>query len=120
MTSSLRGPSIPTGPDRTGPEGVLRELHVLEERGPGSDPADRAVSRSGADEGGRSQASRLVSLARESYRLVLGEDGRCYAVDVDGPAVAVPLRGRDGLRSRLARSYYARTPPPQRPRSSTP
>ena len=121
MTGSPRGPSTPTGPstlsgpsatggpDRSGPEGVLHELDAVEERGPGPDPGDRTGSRTGVDEGGRSQASRLESLARESYRLVLGEDGRCYAVDVDGPAVAVPLRGRDGLRSRLARSYYART-----------
>jgi len=118
VTSNPRGPST-TGPDRPGTDGVLRDLDVLDERGARSDPADRTVSRtgpgrsgpvrSGPEEGGRSQASRLVSLARESYRLVLGEDGRCYAVDVDGPAVAVPLRGRDGLRSRLARSYYART-----------
>lgn len=58
---------------------------------------------------GTSQASRLVALAEESYRLIQGIDGRAYAVDKGGPAVALPLRGRDGLRQRLARTYYAHT-----------
>ncbi|MCE0535756.1 hypothetical protein LWF15_09540 [Kineosporia rhizophila] len=61
------------------------------------------------DEKGPSQASRLVALAEESYRLVQGMDGRAYAVDRRGPAVALPLRGRDGLRQRLARTYYTET-----------
>lgn len=56
-----------------------------------------------------SQASRLVALAEDSYRLVQGLDGRAYAVDRSGPAIALPLRGRDGLRQRLARAYYAET-----------
>ncbi len=60
-------------------------------------------------ETGPSQASRLVALAEQSYRLVQGLDGRAYAVDRNGPAVALPLRGRDGLRQRLARAYYAET-----------
>ena len=83
-------------------DAVMRELDAVE------DQVDQFVPETG-DDGKRSQATRLVTIARESYRLVLGEDGRCYAVDPGGPAVAVPLRGRDGLRSRLARTYYART-----------
>jgi hypothetical protein len=56
-----------------------------------------------------SQASRLVALAQESYDFVLGTDGKPYAVDRNGPRIAVPLRGRDSLRQRLARTYYATT-----------
>lgn len=89
-------------PDVAGAEDVLRDLDDVEDRAMlhRADPGE---------DGKRSQASRLVTMACESYRLVLGEDGRCYAVDPGGPAVAVPLRGRDGLRTRLARTYYART-----------
>jgi hypothetical protein len=58
---------------------------------------------------GPSQATKLVDLAGKSYRFVQGSDGKTYAVDRDGPAVALPLRGRDGLRQRLARTYYAHT-----------
>jgi hypothetical protein len=111
MTSSHEPIATPTPASRragdSSPES-LRELEDVERRA--SEPTLRATGADGAgDDGRRSQASRLVALARESYRLVLGEDGRCYAVDHGGPAVAVPLRGRDGLRTRLARTYYART-----------
>jgi hypothetical protein len=49
-----------------------------------------------------------VALAVGRYNLVNWE-GRSYAVDRDGPNVALPLRGRDGLRQRLARTYFAAT-----------
>lgn len=51
---------------------------------------------------GPSQASLLVALARERYELFMSEDGRPYAVKKDGPNVALPLRGKAGLRSQLA------------------
>jgi hypothetical protein len=70
-------------------------------------PADSPGTR--PEKEGTSQASRLVALAEESYRLIQGIDGRAYAVDKGGPSVALPLRGRDGLRQRLARTYYAHT-----------
>lgn len=59
------------------------------------------------DDGGKkpSAASRLVALAREGYRFVMSTDGRPYAVALDGPNLALPLRGRAGLRQRLARRY---------------
>jgi hypothetical protein len=50
----------------------------------------------------RSQASRLVELAKERFDLVMSEDGRPYAVLCDGPNIALPLRGSRGVRSRLA------------------
>jgi hypothetical protein len=57
--------------------------------------------------GGDSQATRLVALAHGHFRLLRGDDGRPYATAHDGPAVAYGLRGREGLRARLARLYYA-------------
>lgn len=55
----------------------------------------------------RSPADRLIELARDHYRPVLGQDGRAYAVPLSGPALACPVQGgRDSLRSRLAHLYY--------------
>jgi hypothetical protein len=54
---------------------------------------------------GPSQASQLVALARERYDLFMSEDGRPYGVKVDGPNIAMPLRGKAGLRSQLARIF---------------
>ncbi len=72
-------------------------------------PKTRKESETNEDGKGPSQASRLVALAEQSYRIVQGTDGKAYAVDRNGPAIALPLRGRDGLRQRLARTYYAHT-----------
>ncbi|MCI3932147.1 ATP-binding protein [Streptomyces sp. AN091965] len=59
------------------------------------------------DDGGKkpSAASRLVALAREEYRFVTSPDGRPYAVALEGPNVALPLRNKGGLRQRLARQF---------------
>ncbi|MBV2357813.1 ATP-binding protein [Streptomyces sp. J2-1] len=54
---------------------------------------------------GPSQASQLVKLARERYELFMSEDGRPYGVKQDGANIALPLRGKAGLRSQLARIY---------------
>ncbi|GAA2333583.1 ATP-binding protein [Streptomyces cuspidosporus] len=54
---------------------------------------------------GPSQASLLVQLARERYDLVTSEDGRPYGVKKRGPNLAMPLRGKAGLRAQLARIY---------------
>ncbi|MFZ3558365.1 MULTISPECIES: ATP-binding protein [unclassified Streptomyces] len=54
---------------------------------------------------GPSQASQLVALARERYELFMSEDGRPYGVKQDGANLALPLRGKAGLRSQLARIY---------------
>jgi len=73
-------------------------------------PKTKAKASEGNEDGkGPSQSSRLVALAEKSYRIVQGTDGKAYAVDRNGPAIALPLRGRDGLRQRLARTYYAHT-----------
>jgi hypothetical protein len=76
--------------------------------------ADDILARAGGPptgdgRGGDSQASRLVALALSRYRLLRGEDGRLYATELDGPAIAYSLRGRDALRTRLAGAYYDAT-----------
>lgn len=57
------------------------------------------------DERGPSQASQLVALARERYELFMSQDARPYGVVRGGANVALPLRGRAGLRSHLARIF---------------
>lgn len=54
---------------------------------------------------GPSQASQLVALARERYDLVTSDDGRPYGVRKHGPNIALPLRGKAGLRSQMARLF---------------
>ncbi|MFJ5547025.1 ATP-binding protein [Streptomyces sp. NPDC093225] len=54
---------------------------------------------------GPSQAAQLVALARERYDLVTSEDGRPYGVRKHGPYIAMPLRGKAGLRSQMARLF---------------
>jgi hypothetical protein len=92
---------------------VLADLHADTTTSAAVATAGGATGSAGGGDGdgeaGRSQASRLVALAQDAYDLVLGTDGRAYAVDHAGPRVAVPLRGRDSLRQRLARTYYAHT-----------
>lgn len=63
----------------------------------------------GAGERGPSQASLLVALARERFDLFMSEDGRPYGVSKDGPNLALPLRGRAGLRSKLALMFTDNT-----------
>lgn len=65
----------------------------------------RQSARGGESGGKESAAVRLVALARERYTFVMSGDGRPYAVAIDGPNLAVPMRGRTGLRQRLARLY---------------
>lgn len=54
---------------------------------------------------GPSQASQLAALARERYDLFMSEDGRPYAVNKNGSMTVYALRGKAGLRSRLAREF---------------
>lgn len=79
-----------------------------------ADEARGILSRNGlADEAeastkkerGPSQASQLAELAREKYEMFMSEDGRPYAVKKDGANIALPLRGKAGLRSQLALLY---------------
>ena len=64
-----------------------------------------SANASGGEGKGPSAAARLVTLARERYAFVTSEDGRPYAVEIDGPNIGLPLRGRAGLRQRLARLF---------------
>lgn len=63
-----------------------------------------------ADELGKNdkvpQATELVRLAETNYRFAIADDGRCFAVELNGPNLARPLRGTDGLRQELSKAYY--------------
>ncbi|WP_199826868.1 ATP-binding protein, partial [Streptomyces sp. WM6378] len=57
------------------------------------------------DKKGPSQATQLAALARDRYELFMSDDGRPYGVTIGGPNLALPLRGKAGLRSQLARQF---------------
>jgi hypothetical protein len=84
------------------------ELGRLAHPDAGEDDAGDEDEGQALPEGGN-QASRLVALAQAEYRIVLGADSRAYAVERNGPAIALSLRGRDGLRTRLARRLFELT-----------
>ena len=57
---------------------------------------------------GDSTATRLVRLAESRFRFSQADDGRVFAVPLDGPAIARPLDGtRTSLRAELAALYFA-------------
>lgn len=57
----------------------------------------------------KSVTTQLVEMAERNYRILLAEDGAPFAVEDGGPNLAIPLRGRDSLRQRLARLYFEET-----------
>ncbi|MEV5675398.1 ATP-binding protein [Streptomyces sp. NPDC052179] len=85
------------------PDHVNTNPTAVNKRQSTGSPTDRP----GEGEGGKKQSAavRLVALARERYTFITSTDGRPYAVAIDGPNLALPLRGRTGLRQRLARLY---------------
>lgn len=85
------------GVDELQPVDLEQQSHSEEDPSAGQDPPRK------------SQATRLVELALDHFRLLLGGDGRLYGVLANGPNVALPLRGRGGLRERLAKLYADRT-----------
>ncbi|GAA1980421.1 ATP-binding protein [Nocardiopsis rhodophaea] len=67
---------------------------------------DQRDSRAGKFKREPSQAAKLVDLASQRYRLFMGTDARPYAVSLNGPNTALPLRGgRAGVRAALAKAY---------------
>ncbi|MZE52982.1 ATP-binding protein [Streptomyces sp. SID5770] len=101
-TKQVNGTARPTGPDRSTDPAPVNTGQSAVNTGKG--PVNK---RPPVDDGGKkpSAAVRLVALARERYRFVMSTDGRPYAVAIDGPNIALPLRGRSGVRQRLARLY---------------
>lgn len=80
------------------------------DRAPAPAPADMTPENPGEGEGEAKQsaATRLVKLAHSMYELRSDADGAPYAVEIDGPNVALALRGgRLGLRAQLAAAYHA-------------
>jgi hypothetical protein len=53
-----------------------------------------------------SQATALVRLAEGRYRFAQADDGRKFVVPLEGPNLALPLRGHASLRSELASAYF--------------
>lgn len=89
-------------------DGLLDELKANPPSGNGSESdgpsADDADDQEEIPK--RSQATELVQLATDRYRLGWSEDRRPHAVARDGLNVARGLRGGRGLRTELANAYY--------------
>lgn len=77
-------------------------------RDDGDDPVP-ATSDTDEDKASKkSAATRLVELAHGIYELHVDADGTPYAVEIDGPNLALPFRaGRLGLRAQLSAAYLA-------------
>jgi hypothetical protein len=58
---------------------------------------------------GPNLAQQLIAMAQQDYRLVRSIDSRTYAVPRTGPALAVALGSKKGLRTKLAASMWRRT-----------
>jgi len=97
--------------DSVDAEDAFRQLDntTTDKSGAGSNSDDTTGGKAGDKDKGPSQATRLVELANAGYRTVAGDDGKTYAVALDGARIALPLRGENGLRLRLASAYYAET-----------
>lgn len=93
----------------TSTQRVNGQARPIDPTGPTARPAvnTKGPAKPPTEESGKkpSAAVRLVALARERYTFVMSTDGRPYAVAIDGPNLALPLRGRAGLRQRLSRLY---------------
>ena len=51
----------------------------------------------------------LVDLARKRYRFIAATDGGLYALELNGPNIAYPIRGKFGVRQQLSTAYYETT-----------
>lgn len=76
-----------------------------DERMPANNTYDPDANNGDGSKKGPSQASQLVRIARDRYEVFMSEDGRPYAVAKVGTNTVLPLRGKAGLRSQLARLY---------------
>ncbi len=89
------------------------ELHIVsapeDDHRDGGDDRVPTVSDTDEDKAPKkSAATRLVELAHGIYELHVDADGTPYAVEIDGPNLALPFRGgRLGLRARLSAAYLA-------------
>jgi hypothetical protein len=51
----------------------------------------------------------LLSLANDRYRVTASTDGGVFALELDGPNIAWPVKGERGVRQQLAHMYYQAT-----------
>ena len=100
------GEGCPRCLDRATDETLTRPLGPAE-YGTVTSPAAPKASPKPKGEKGDSQATKLVRLALERYRFAQADDGRAFAVPLDGPPIARPLDGtRSSLRAELAARYF--------------
>ncbi|MCP2336986.1 ATP-binding protein [Actinomadura rupiterrae] len=105
MTAPAEHPPANTQPtgteptDHSEPAPAGADAHAAETA---ADIVGRHVAK---EDKGPSQAAILVKIAKERFTFCVSGDGRPYAVPIQGPNVALPLRGKNGLRSQLARIY---------------
>ncbi|MFC4910900.1 ATP-binding protein [Actinomadura gamaensis] len=106
MTAPAEQPSTEPQPANTAPAAHSEPEPAADARADSSATAADIVGRHVAKEDkGPSQAAILVKIAKDRFTFCVSGDGRPYAVPIDGPNVALPLRGKNGLRSQLARIY---------------
>jgi hypothetical protein len=89
-------------------------MTVLEGKARQAEPTAASSGLLGMLAGPGSKATQLVKIARERYRFGVTTSGDPFAVPLDGPNIARPLRGgRRSLRAELARVFYeeAKTAP---------
>lgn len=72
----------------------------------GRSPEFEAGAIDKADDGKPSVATLLVRLAQETHSFVTSEEGEAFAVPLEGPRVAQPLRGNQSFRRTLAARYF--------------
>ncbi|MFC4054653.1 hypothetical protein ACFOY4_33605 [Actinomadura syzygii] len=102
----VRAASGKDAADHLGAGHGLAEFASVDLDESGAEPSSEVLGDEPGDKGrGPSQASILVRIARERFELFMSDDGRPYAVRQDGANLALPLRGRAGLRSLLAKVY---------------
>lgn len=102
VNGSVNGSTRPVSP-MNGPVNETRG--GVNTQGKAVNTRRRATAGAGDDGKPPPAAARIVVMAREEYRFVMSTDGRPYAVALNGPNIALPLRGKAGLRQRLARKF---------------
>lgn len=107
MNTPVNGSTRPVNTTPVHPSARADETSARADRAPAR--ADRTPARPPHGGSGEDKkppaAARIVAIARERYRFVMSTDARPYAVALDGPNLVLPLRGKAGLRQRLARVF---------------
>ncbi len=104
-------PTLPTSADALASWPTSAAVPVEPDRAPeppdyfAADTYDDAAHGQG-ERRSQSQATELIALAREQFEVIRGEDGRTYAVPRTSAGLALPLRGKPGMRERVAATFF--------------